>query len=100
MEEAPGYEAKYEGDIVFNISQILTTHAMEEADYLCTRIGTCMCEPAVHSDTWKNVTYLSPDLPPFSHTHTHTHTPRNNELWSFALLGHTDSSKDSVWDWL
>ena len=46
---------KYESDCVLNISQILTTHAMEEADYLCTRIGMCMCEPVACSGMWRNI---------------------------------------------
>ena len=90
--------------ILFCVPQILTTHAMEEADHLCTRIGMCpnTCSLGVRAFillmgltgcVLYSLVVVNSSIRYCPHTHAHT---RYNELWSPALSGHTDTPEDSV----
>jgi len=87
----------------YPVPQILTTHAMEEADHLCTRIGmfpnTSKLSP-IHPMPYTCIRYhaYTHSLMPI-HTNSHPYT-RYNELWPPALPGHTDTPEDSVRHWL
>ena len=61
--------------VPLHLPQILTTHAMEEADHLCTRIGKTMSPNLLHESGCGS---------------------RDNELWSSEVSWNTDATQEQV----